>query len=54
MKKLKIIKNYFDTFMWTSSKSETTFFSDISKSKIVAGVHCAYASKDKMIRVWPK
>jgi hypothetical protein len=25
-----------------------------SKSKIVASVHCTYASKDKLIRTWPK
>jgi len=26
----------------------------VIKSKIVASVHCAYSSKDKMISFWPK
>jgi hypothetical protein len=39
-----------DTFKWTSKESETTFLGATSKSKIVVSVHCAYASKDKMIR----
>ncbi len=30
------------------------FCCDNSKSKIVASVHCAYASKDKMKRIWLK
>jgi hypothetical protein len=30
------------------------FFGANSKSKIVASVQCAYASKDKMIPIWPK
>jgi hypothetical protein len=55
MKKVKNKKNYFDTFKWTSNESETTFFvCDNSKSKIVVRIHGAYASKDKMIRIWPK
>jgi hypothetical protein len=29
------------------------FFGANSKSKIVASVHCAYASKDKMVHIWP-
>ncbi len=31
------------------------YFGANSKSKIVASVHCAYASKDKMVpvRIWP-
>jgi hypothetical protein len=49
MKKVKIHK-----FKWTSKEFETPFFVANSKSKIVASVHCAYASKDKMIRIWPK
>jgi hypothetical protein len=49
MKKLKIQKSYFDTFKWTSGESETTFLSSNSKSKIVASVGGAYASKDKMM-----
>jgi hypothetical protein len=53
MKKVKIQKNYFDTFKWTSGESETTFFCSNSKSKIVVSVDGAYASKDKMIRIWP-
>jgi hypothetical protein len=53
MKKVKIQKNYFDTFKWTSEESETSFFCANSKSKIVASVDGAYASKDKMIRIWP-
>jgi hypothetical protein len=51
MKKVKIRKSYFDTFKWTSKESVTTFFDAKSKSKIVASVHCAYASKDKMVRI---
>jgi hypothetical protein len=53
MKKVKIQKSYFDTFKWTSGKSETTFFCSYSKSKIVASVDGAYASKDKMVHIWP-
>jgi hypothetical protein len=54
MKKVKIQKSYFDTFKWTSGGSETTFFFCAnSKSKIVASVDGAYASKDKMVRIWP-
>jgi len=54
MKKVKNQKSYFDTLKWTSKESETTFLCYNSKSKIVAGVHCASASKVKMIRIWPK
>jgi hypothetical protein len=32
--------------------SETTFFCANSKSKIIASVGGAYASKDKMVRIW--
>ncbi len=53
MKKVKIQKSYFDTFKWTSGESETTFFCANAKSKIVASVDGAYASKDKMVRIWP-
>jgi hypothetical protein len=53
MKKVKIQKSYFDTFKWTSGESETTFFCSNSKSKIVASVDGAYASKDKMLCIWP-
>jgi hypothetical protein len=53
IKKCKIRESYFDTFKWTSRESKTTFFGANSKSKIVASVHCAYASKDKMVRIWP-
>jgi hypothetical protein len=53
MKEVKIQKSYFDTFKWTSGGSETTFFCTNSKSKIVASVDGAYASKDKMVRIWP-
>ncbi len=53
MKKVKIQKSYFDTFKWTSGGNETTFFfGSNSKSKIVASVGGAYASKDKMVRIW--
>jgi hypothetical protein len=39
---------------FNSKESETTFFFGAnSKAKIVAGVHCAYASKNKMVRIWP-
>jgi hypothetical protein len=40
-------------FKWTSEESETTFFCANSKSKIVASIDGAYASKDKMVRNWP-
>jgi hypothetical protein len=53
MKKVKIQKSYFDTFKWTAGESETTIFCANSKSKIVASVDGAYASKDKMVRIWP-
>jgi hypothetical protein len=53
MKKVKIRKSYFDTFKWTSKKSEKTFFLANSKSKIVASVHCANASKDEIVHIWP-
>ena len=53
MKKVKTQKIYFDTFKWTSGESETTFFCSNSKSKIVASVDGAYASKDKAVRIWP-
>jgi len=53
MKKVKIQKSYFDTFKWTSGESETTFFCANSKSKIVASVDGAYASKDKMVCIGP-
>ncbi len=55
MKTVKIQKSYFDTFKWASKESETIFFFGAnSKSKIIASVRCAYASKDKMVRIWPK
>jgi hypothetical protein len=56
MKKVKNKKSYFDTFKCTSKESEYNnfFFGANSKSKIVASVHCAYASKGKIIRIWPK
>jgi hypothetical protein len=44
-------KKDFDTFKRTSKESETSFFCADSKSKIE---HCACASKDKIIRIWPK
>ncbi len=47
--KVKNRKGYFDTFKWASKESEKTFLCANSKSKIVVGVHCAYASKDKTI-----
>jgi hypothetical protein len=53
MKKVKIKKNYFDTFKWTSGESETTFFCSNSKLKIVASVDGEYASIDKMTRICP-
>jgi hypothetical protein len=53
MKKVKIQKSYFDTFKWTSGGSERNFFCANSKSKIVVSVDGAYASKDKMARIWP-
>ncbi len=53
MKKVKIQKSFFDTIKWASGESETTFFCSNSKSKIVASEDGAYASKDKMVRIWP-
>jgi hypothetical protein len=35
-------------------KNLKQLFCDNSKSKIVASVYCAYASKDKIIHMWPK
>jgi len=53
MKKVKFQKSYFDTFKWTSGESEKTFCCcSNSKSKIDASVGGAYASKDKMVRIW--
>jgi hypothetical protein len=54
MKKVKIQKNYFDTFTFTfQGNLKQLFFCSNSKSKIVASVDGAYASKDKMVRIWP-
>ena len=53
MKKVKIQKSYFDTFKWTSESLKQLYFCANSKSKIVASVDSAYASKDKMVRIWP-
>jgi hypothetical protein len=55
MKKVKNQKKlqYFDIFKWTSRNLKQLFFGANSKSKIVASVHCAYASKDKMVHFWP-
>jgi hypothetical protein len=56
MKKVKNKKSYFYTFKWTSKESETTFFmlTQSQKSFPAYTAQCAYASKDKMIRIWPK
>jgi hypothetical protein len=35
-------------------KNLKQLFCNNSKSKIIASVHCAYASKDKMMHIWPK
>jgi hypothetical protein len=53
MKKVKIQKSYFDTFKWTWGNLKQLFFCSNSKSKIVASVDGAYASKDKIVRIWP-
>jgi hypothetical protein len=50
MKKVKKKKN----ILTHSSGPQTTFFCDNSKLKIVASIHCAYASKGKMRRIWLK
>ncbi len=47
MKKVKIHKNALLTH------SSGPFFGANSNSKISANVDGAYASKDKMVRVWP-
>ncbi len=52
-KKLKIKK----AILTHSSGPQRNFkqlFLGAKKPKIVARVHCAYVSKDKMIRTWPK
>ncbi len=54
MKKWKFKKSYFDTFKVDLRGIWNNFFSCTnSKSKIVASVGGAYASKDKMVRIWP-
>ncbi len=53
-KSKKSKKHYFDTFKWTSNESETMFFCVLTQSqKIIASVHFEYASKEKMIHIWP-
>jgi hypothetical protein len=37
----------------TQRNLKQLFFGANSKSKIVTSAHCAYASKDKMVRIWP-
>jgi hypothetical protein len=54
MKKVKIQKKLFWHIQADLRGSETTFFCANSKSKIVASVEGAYASKDKMVRILPK
>ena len=50
------VKNQKKLFLTQSSGPQRNlkqlFFCANSKSKIVASVHCAYASKDKMVRIW--
>jgi hypothetical protein len=53
MKKVKIQKKHFDTFKWTSENLKQLYFCSNSKSKIVASVDGAYASKNKMVCIWP-
>jgi hypothetical protein len=53
MKKVKIQKKLFGHIQVDLRESETPFFCANSKSKIVASVDGAYASKDKMVRMWP-
>jgi hypothetical protein len=52
MKKVKIQKSYFDTSNGPQGDLKLLFFCANSKSKIVASVDGAYASKDKMVRIW--
>ncbi len=53
MKKVKIQKKLFWHIQVDSGGTETTFFfGSNSKSKIVASVGGAYASKDKMVCIW--
>jgi hypothetical protein len=51
------VKNQKKLFLTQSSGPQRNlkqlFFCANSKSKIVASVHCAYTSKDKMVRIWP-
>jgi hypothetical protein len=51
MKKVKIQKKAILTHSSAPQGSETTFFCANSKSKIVASVGGAYASKDKMVLI---
>ncbi len=54
MKKVKNLKKLFGTFKWTLGESGTIFFVWAnSKSKIFASVDGVYASKDKMVNIWP-
>ncbi len=53
MKKEKNLKKLFGTFKWTLGESGTIFFWANSKSKIFASVDGVYASKDKMLNIWP-
>jgi hypothetical protein len=53
MKKVKINKKAILThFSGPQGNLKQLFFCSNSKSKIVAGVGGAYASKDKMVRIW--
>jgi hypothetical protein len=53
MKKVKIQKKLFWHIQVDLRKIRNNFFCSNSKSKIVASVDGAYASKDKMVRIWP-
>jgi hypothetical protein len=53
MKILKIKKAILTHSSGPQGNLKLLFFSSNSKSKIVASVGGAYASKDKMVRNWP-
>jgi hypothetical protein len=54
MKKVKIQKKAILTHSSTPQGDlKQLFFGANSKSKIVASVGGTYASKDKMVRIWP-
>jgi hypothetical protein len=53
MKKVKIQKKLFWHIQMDLRGIWNNYFCANSKSKIIASVDSAYASKDKMVRIWP-